>query len=379
MTMTSTSMRYGTAKSSPAVYYAGYDPGSRIATLYLCSEDNLYEMSLMLSVPSIVGDGIVADLINTRTTTDPNSLLASLLKKHEYVIEYHGQEYYVGELAEKEGRNATTALGASDRYWSLHSLLLLLTLAAALIPERQFELRVVTALPVTLYKTRENRSLVKKALEGWYPFRFNGLDREVVIKVGAVVLEGMGALIQCGEETGRQAVIDIGERTIDLVAADGQTPLGSLCAGDILGVGQIADELIREVKQQYNGRILSSIEAHEQLYAYANSKPLPRLAANQKPIPAEEIRNIIDRAIARVGRAINLFISRTWNQEGGTVASNFSPVLLIGGGAYYFEQTIRTLIPLVDQPVDPEDANSRGYLDLALSLEDVKATIWERN
>ena len=336
-------------------------------------------MSLALSVPSIVGDGIVADLINTRTTTDPNSLLASLLKKHEYVIEYEGQEYYVGELAEKEGKNATTALGANDRYWSLHSLLLLLTLAAALIPERQFELRVVTALPVTLYKTRENRSLVKKALEGWYPFRFNGRDREVVIKVGAVVLEGMGALIQCGEETGRQAVIDIGERTIDLVAADGQTPLGSLCAGDILGVGQIADELIREVKQQYNGRILSSIEAHEQLYAYANSKPLPRLAANQKPIPAEVIRNIIDRAIARVGRAINLFISRTWNQEGGTVASNFSPVLLIGGGAYYFEQTIRTLIPLVDLPADPEDVNSRGYLDLALSLENVKSTIWERN
>ncbi len=332
MTMITTSIRYGTVKSGPTVYYAGYDPGSRIATLYLCSEDNLDELPLALLTPSIVGDGIVADLINTRTTTDPNAPLASLLKKQVYVVEYEGQEYYVGELAEKEGKNATTALGASDRYWSLHSLLLLLTLAAALIPERHFELRVVTALPVTLYKARENRNLVKKALEGWYPFRFNGRDREVVIKVGAVVMEGIGALIQCGEETGKQAVIDIGERTIDLVAAEGQTPLGSLCAGDTLGVGQIADELIREIKQQYNGRILSSIEAHEQLYAYANHKSLPRLSANQKPVPAEEIRGIIDGAIVRAGRAINLFISRTWNQEGGTVASNFSPVLLIGGG-----------------------------------------------
>ncbi len=255
---------------------------------------------------------------------------------------------------------------------------MLLTLAATLIPERQFELRVVTALPVTLYRTKENRSQVKKALEGWYPFRFNGRDREIVIKVGAVVMEGMGALIQYGEETGKQAVIDIGERTIDLVAADGQTPLASLCDGDILGVGQIADELIREIKRRYR-RILTSIEAHEQLYAYANGKPLPRLAASQQPIPADEIRGIIDKAITRVGRAINLYIGQKWNQEGGAVASNFSPVLLIGGGAYYFAQAIKSLIPLVDRPEDPEDANPKGYLDLALSLEDVKATIWERN
>ena len=37
-----------------------------------------------------------------RATTDPNAPLVSLLKKHEYVIKYEGQEYYVGELAEKE-------------------------------------------------------------------------------------------------------------------------------------------------------------------------------------------------------------------------------------------------------------------------------------
>jgi actin-like protein/actin family MreB-like protein len=378
MTMSATSMRYSTARSCPTLYYAGYDPGSRIATLYLASEDHLDELPLALSVPSIVGDGLVADLVNTRTTTDPNAPLASLLKKHEFVIEYEGQEHYVGELAEKEGKNPTTAYGVSDRYWSRHNLLLLLTLAAALIPERQFELRVVTALPVTLYRTKENRSLVKKALEGWYPFKFNGRDREVIVKVGAVVMEGIGALIHHGEEVGRQAVIDIGERTIDLVAADGQTPLASLCDGDILGVGQIADELIREVKQRYK-RILSSIEAHEQLYAYANNKPFPRLSANQQPIPADEIRSTIDRAIDRVGRAINLYIAQKWNQEDGTVASNFSPVLLIGGGAHYFEQTIRTLILLVNLPENPEDANPRGYLDLALSLEDVKATVWERN
>ena len=162
MTVTAPSMRFSTARSASAVYYAGYDPGSRIASLYLCAEDRPDELELSLSVPSIIGDGNVADLVNVRATTDPNAPLASLLKKREYVLEYEGQDYYVGELAEQEGKNATTAHGASDRYWSRHSLLLLLALAAILIPEQKSELRVVTALPVTLYRTKENRNLVKK-------------------------------------------------------------------------------------------------------------------------------------------------------------------------------------------------------------------------
>ncbi|SRR5260221_2095910 len=107
MTMTATSMRFSTAGSASAIYYAGYDPGSRIASLYLCAEDRPDELELSLSVPSIIGDGSVADLVNMRATTDPNASLASLLKKHEYVIEYEGQDYYVGELAEQEGKNAT--------------------------------------------------------------------------------------------------------------------------------------------------------------------------------------------------------------------------------------------------------------------------------
>src|SRR5260370_19773958 len=138
MTVTAPSMRFSTARSASAVYYAGYDPGSRIATLYLCAEDRPDELEFSRAVPSIVGDGSIADLVNMRATTDLNASLASLLKKHEYVIEYEGQEYYVGELAEQEGKNATTAHGASDRYWSRHSLLLLLALAPALIPHRQF-------------------------------------------------------------------------------------------------------------------------------------------------------------------------------------------------------------------------------------------------
>lgn len=58
----------------------------------------------------------------------------------------------------------------------------------------------------------------------------------------------------------------------------------------------------------------------------------------------------------------------------GSAASNFSSVLLNGGGAYYFEQSIRGFISLVDLP---GETNPRGFLYLAPMLEDVKATAWD--
>ncbi len=360
--------------TATAIYYAGFDPGSGIAALEAASADTLDE-TFSLALPNLVGGGDSPALINVRSTTEHEATLACVLKKHEYVIEYERRDYYVGELAEREGTNTTNARGDKNRYWSLHNRLLLLTLSAALIPEPEAELRLVTALPVSLY-TKENRMRVQRALEGHYPFCLNGSTRAITVKVGAVVMEGTGALIRYGEESGEQAVIDIGERTMDLIAASGQTPLARLCAGALLGVGQVTDELVATIKQQY-GRVLSSLEAHSLLHAYAHKKPLPRISANQVRIPAEYLETLIERAITRVGRAISTFVSQTWNVEGGHTASHFSPILLIGGGAHYFEGTIRELIPLVTLPAAPESANQKGYLDLATGLEDVRPTIWE--
>ncbi len=72
-----------------------------------------------------------------------------------------------------------------------------------------------------------------------------------------------------------------------------------------------------------------------------------------------------------------MFIAKTWNQEGGTLASNFRKVYLVGGGAHYFAESVRKHIKKASVPGDPELANARGYLDLALGLEDVKSMVWE--
>ncbi len=379
MVMTSSySMRSESRGRPMSVFYVGYDPGSGISTLYVSPEENLDQV-WTISAPSLVSDGNLADLANIRGR-DVEDSAASCLRKGEYAlsIEEAGQtrEYYIGDLT-RHGLNADDALGDPNRYWSSHSRLRLLALAAATIPEHQFELRVVTALPVTLYKVKENRNRVKQALQGYYRFTFNGKPKEVVIKVGTVTMEGMGALTAYGEGIGEEAIVDIGKRTVDLIATDSRVPDPQRCAGDPnLGVGKVIDEVIRVIQQRYR-RVLTEELATDLLYAYAHEQMLPEVTTDDANVPPEQLHAIIKEAVAKQGRAINTFIAKTWNQEGGTLASNFRKVFLVGGGAHYFVESVRKHIKKASVPVDPELANARGYLDLSLGLEEVKALVWD--
>lgn len=380
MVMTSSySMRSASAGRPTPVFYVGFDPGSGITTLYVSPEDNLDQV-WTISAPSLVSDGNLADLANIRGR-DVDDSPASALRKGEYAlsIEEAGQtrEYYVGDLS-KHGLNADDALGDPNRYWSSHSRLRLLALAAATIPENQFELRVVTALPVTLYKVKENRNRVKQALQGYYRFTFNGKPKEVVVKIGTVTMEGMGALTAYGDGIGEEAIIDIGKRTVDLIAVEQRVPDPKRCAGDPnLGVGKAIDEVIRIIQQRYR-RVLTEELATDLFHAYAHDQMLPEVTTDDANVPPEQLHAIIKEAVTKQGRAINVFIAKTWNQEGGTLASNFRKVHLVGGGAHYFAESVRKHIKKASVPGDhPELANAHGYLDLSLGLEEVRAMIWD--
>jgi Actin like proteins N terminal domain len=357
------------------IYYAGFDPGSGEATLFLSSADGIEPGRNLLSIPSFIADGSASGLLESRSRVSGQTL-AQVLRSDEYIIQYNDQDYYVGDLAIADGQNATNALGDKGRYQGLHSQVLLFALVAALIPESFIEIRLVTALPVKLYD-RENRLAVKRNLEGYYRFTANGREIELVVKVGAVIMEGQGILVHHSDEiSDEQAVIDIGERTVDLVAIDGAgNPRLRFCGGTELGVGQVVDELREMIRSNY-GRLITTALAHKVLRAYTHNEVLPVIKVGTAVVPAEYIESTVEKAIERVGRSINTFISSTWNVEGATIGSNFDAIYIAGGGAYYFTDIIRRQLIAAQMTDCPEYANVRGYHDLSLGLESIKATIW---
>jgi hypothetical protein len=97
------------------IYYAGYDPGSGEATLFLSSADGIEPGANLLSIPSFIADGNAAGLLESRSRVSGQTL-AQVLREGEYIIQYKDQDYYVGQLAIADGQNATNALGDKGRY-----------------------------------------------------------------------------------------------------------------------------------------------------------------------------------------------------------------------------------------------------------------------
>lgn len=316
------------------VFYAGFDPGSGDLTLTVVSPNGEMEVK---TIPSVISEGDVSQLLKRGLT--PDATLDQVLHSDEYAINFDGIDYYLGKLV-KEGRKGrgTSAIGDQNRYWSDHSIILLLTLASSLISAPSFELRVVTGLPLLLY-TNINRKKVKSALEGCYRFAFNGMYRKIVVKVGYVAAEGQGVLVHCGDNDTEQVIFDFGERTFDLVVADGQRMILSQCEGLELGVGQLFDDLVAFGKRR---NVNLEQKAHGLLRAYINNQSLPSVHG----ISGLDISLEIADSIKRAGRTLKNFIGQRLASDGEQIAARYDRVFLAGGGAYYFDKIIRELIDL---------------------------------
>ncbi len=355
--------------SHTPVYYAGFEVGSGISGLTVFPADGLTLVQDLATLPSFIADGDIAMLLKG---SDLDATLSDALRQDEYVLVWQDHTYFLGNLL-THGKHLDNAFSDERRYWSEHAQVLLLCLACMLIPERHFELRLVTALPVSLYD-RERRQQVRRSLSQIYRFTFNGREREVIVKCGYVAMEGQGILIHCGDDQSEQAVIDIGERTTDLVAASGQRLIGRLCKGDQFGVGYLVEALQQLVHQ--HRRTLSVEKAHAILKAYAHHLPYPKITAAAGLLPNEEITRTIEDAIQRIARPLSSHLSGTWNIEDAPARSQFDTIYLGGGGAYYFEAVVRSTLRdchIVTVP-DPQDANIRGYAELAVSLDEER---WE--
>jgi hypothetical protein len=306
------------------------------------------------SVPSAIAPGSLAELKKLNIDLKPNYFVFRGLGE--------SAERYVGDLALEQSGMSFSGRGDINRYWSDRSLTMLLTVASSLIDEAEFGLNVVTGLPVQTYLgDPECRKKIKQVLEGTHVFSVNDRERIVHVKVERVIMEGAGAAIAYGSRDKMvQGIIDIGGRTTDLFVAKGQTPLRHLCTGKALGV-EIAGDLLGKVFQEKYGRLFRNDEIRLALREHVARKPLSPVTVRGERIT--DLVTLVEESLDQIGNEIVSFVSSAWSEsEGGSeVASSFSSILCIGGGAYYFYEQLRERIPNLLFIENPEEANSYGY------------------
>jgi plasmid segregation protein ParM len=369
-------------------YCLGFDFGNAETGAVLF--DPVHGYLRALTLPSATAPGRLSDLLRTRAGLDmqgfsdaqaPDSLRErGPLSSQEYVLDIDDSEWFVGDLALTQARDASTARGDIHRYWSRRALHLLLVASAHLVPARhpEFDLSVVTGLPVETF-TAQTCKQVRAALEGDSTFCLNGVHRTAHIRVLSVIMEGAGALIAHGATRPlTQGCIDVGGRTTDLFVAHGQQPILPLCGGKPLGVETIGDHLSQRVETGY-GRPLKAVERRAILRAaVARQRPTlhdeqsgaePAIYASGVEVPFDELAAWCDTLCADAGAEIAAFVGAAWNSsETGAVGADIAHVVLVGGGAYYVAEALRERIPHLVIAPRPELANATGYAALAQEL-----------
>jgi hypothetical protein len=215
------------------------------------------------------------------------------------------------------------------------------------------------------------RQDIKEALKGDYEFTLDGDTwRKAHIEVGAVVMEGAGALIASGaiiqNKTTESGVIDIGGGTTDLYVQRNNIPISEFCKGKRVAVETAQTILMEAFEAKYSPRVLTALEARDIMHAFAapgKKKNYPQISVYGKAVDVSELHSMTAEAVNQVAGDILSFVSSAWRQAGG--AARFDPVLLIGGGFYYFFDAIKKRIPHLTAPEDPTHANAIGYATLA--------------
>src|SRR5260370_37848996 len=178
-----------------------------------------------LSIPTAISKADINAMRNLGVKMDQSNM---------HIIQFYGEAmaYAVGELALQQAVDVYHGRGDIQRYASRYSLRALLTVSAALIPDTEFGLYVVTGLPAETYiKNSTLRNNIKTALDGTHVFSTDHgrTLRSVTVEVATVVMEGSGALIAYGDKsaskTTARAAIAIGGRTTNTYVAPGQYPI----------------------------------------------------------------------------------------------------------------------------------------------------------
>jgi len=293
----------------------------------------------------------------------------SVIEPDTIIVQLQGESmsFAFGHYALLQKGDPWTGRGDHQRYASSYALRGMLAASALMQTDKEYGLYVVAGLPAGYYLDHPTlRDAIKARLNGTHTFTLDGGQtwRTAHIKVAAIMMEGAGALITYPNlsKMSEAAVIDIGGGTSDLYAQLGATPIDDFCKGTPVAVESATTILKKSFFQEFQ-RQLADKEARDIMRAFGSGKKkhFPQIAAFGKLVPIETLQTMVEEAVASIAEDIVGFISATW----GDAIARFTPILLIGGGAYYFFDAVKNRIEHVIEHADPTFANAIGYATLA--------------
>lgn len=357
------SIEEGKEDQMPKTYRVGYDFGNSTMVVWMeAGKDTWTKM-----IPTAFAKVSSKQLQNLEISVEDS-----------VVIRLDGEtvDWAIGNLAMKQSKEYWHGQGDIARYASDHAVRGLLGIVAMLIPDKEANLVIATGLPAETYrKNRELRKEIKRAFTGSRKFTIDGgkTTRTFHLEYTATLMEGAGALglYMDARSTLPAACIDIGGRTIDLYVADANgVPQADFCKGKELGVVTAEKQFAESFEEKYSFEPKPA-EIKACLYAYVNTakakkKLYPTIAKFGVEIPHEELELLASEAVDMTAKEIVSFVASAWRESEASlsIGIRFSPIILIGGGAYYFLEALRKRITHLQRPNDawgPVGANAAGY------------------
>ena len=233
------------------------------------------------------------------------------------------------------------------------------------------DVAVIAALPVDVMMADTARETIK-GVEAWllgeHRFSYNGKGVCVNVRAVKAMAQPVGAFFSWGLDLAGEwtrdeadltdasvAVLDSGFNTLDLLLVKQGHIEKRETGGDNLGVRVAAQEIANALKAKY--RIVKSlIEVDALIRQYFEKGQVVRIIGGEK----RDLTPIVRQALQSLATQTIGFVQSKWGN-----ATEFSYVLLAGGGALALDAPLRRHIPRAERLPDPVQANAIGLAKLA--------------
>lgn len=281
------------------------------------------------------------------------------------IVSVNGSRYFVGYLAELQGRGGAQTM-STDRVDSDEFVALFFAAASDLVKIASEQVTVVTGLPVADYDD-DNKERLKRALMGRHVVARDGRAPRSfeVVRVG-IVPQAMGCLYGLvldkdgrvtenkGLQSGEVAVVDVGQFTTNYVMLRNLEYVDISSMSAEIGVSRLLLDLQRDLRDEYSLNL-------EKLSLVDRAVRDGFVTVRGEQV---DITDMISRHVGHLGDLVMNQAVSLWGNGTGLTA-----VVLTGGGSHLLAERVKAVYSQTRVTPNSQFSNVQGYLRLALMGE----------